>query len=124
LSTELNREDAKGAIIRREKEDPELDEVISTAHHFQLQLAKETNRHNEAMRRAELGFFGRILGGEATAPFVIATLVVFLGFLVAACSWFMAAWEPSQAEFWAKQAERGITIASAAVAYIFGRGSK
>jgi hypothetical protein len=124
LNTGLNREDAKGAIIQRDNDDPELDAVLSSAHHLQLHLIKETNRHSEAMRKTELGFFGRIIGGEATAPFVVATFVVFLGFLAAASSWFMAAWEPNQAEFWAKQAERGISVASAAVAFIFVRGSK
>jgi hypothetical protein len=124
LSTESNREDAKSAIIHRDENDPELDDVISSAHQLQLHLFKERNRHNEAMQKIELGFFGRIIGGEATAPFVVATIVVFLGFLAAGASWFMAAWEPNQAEFWAKQAERGISVASAAVAFIFGRGSK
>jgi hypothetical protein len=124
LNTGLNRADAKGAIIQRDRDDPELDAVLSSAHQLQLHLAKETNRHDEAMRRAELGLFGRIIGGEATAPFVVAAIAVFAGFLAAGGSWFMAAWEPNQAEFWAKQAERGISVASAAIAFIFGRGSK
>jgi len=67
LNTGLNREDAKGAIIQRDNDDPELDAVLSSAHHLQLHLIKETNRHSEAMRKTELGFFGRIIGGEATA---------------------------------------------------------
>lgn len=118
------REDAKRAIMERGEADPELDQLLSGAHRLQLDLAKETNRHNETMRAKELGVFGKLVGGETTAPFTVALLVVVLGFAGAAACW-VAAWNaPTSAEFWAKQAERGIAVATAALAFIFGRGSK
>jgi len=118
------REDAKKAIIARERDDPELADVLTGGHRFQLELARETNRHQEAMRAKDLGSFGWLMGGENTAPFTVALVVVMFG-IVAAIGCWVAAWNaPTSAEFWAKQAERGIAVSSAALAFIFGRGSK
>jgi hypothetical protein len=44
---------------------------------------KISNDHEVNMRRAELGWFGRLFGGEAHAPVVIAFMVVILGFFTA-----------------------------------------
>lgn len=118
------REAAKKAITGRESDDPELNVVLTGAHRLQIELVKETNRHNEVMRQKDLGAFGRLIGGEATAPFTVALIVVIFGVLAAVGCW-IAAWQvPENAEFWAKQAERGIAVASASLAFIFGRGSR
>lgn len=70
-----------------------------------------------------LVFFGRLLGGEKTAPTVVAMFVVLIGFGVAIGALVAAGYDPAHADFWSKQAERGFGVGSAALAYIFGKGS-
>lgn len=118
-----DREQAKGEIVRRDENDAELDNALGAASRLQLELNKENNRHEEAKRDKELGFFGRLIGGEKTAPVVVAMIVVLIGFGLAVGCLIMAGNQPSSAEFWAKQAERGIGVGSAALAYIFGKGA-
>ncbi|MEH3035266.1 MAG: hypothetical protein PGN23_02045 [Sphingomonas adhaesiva] len=118
-----DRDEAKGQIVRRESDDAELDSALGAASRLQLELAREQNRHEEAKRDKDLGFFGKLIGGEKTAPVVVAMLVVVIAFAAAIGCLIMAAVQASQAEFWAKQAERAFGLGSAAVAYIFGKGS-
>lgn len=115
------REQAKGAIQGRSKEDPELDSALSDAHTLQLSLTKENNRHKEQMRGIDLGHIGRWIGGEKSAPITVALILAFFGVLVAGGCWIAAAQNPESQEFWAKQAERGLAVATGAVAFIFGR---
>jgi hypothetical protein len=118
-----DRDEAKGQIVKRESGDAELDSTLGAANLFQLELTREQNRHEEVKRDKDLGFFGRVIGGEKTAPVVVAMLVVVIAFTVAVGCLVMAATQTQQAEFWAKQAERAFGLGSAAVAYIFGKGS-
>lgn len=118
------REKAKSAITVREQDDPELGAALHEGQNYQLEMIRENNRHSEAMRGHDLGFFGRILGGENTAPTVIAALVVLLGFATFVACLFAASQYSDQAEFWAKQGERGLGVGAAALAYLFGKGSK
>lgn len=118
-----DRDEAKGQIIKRESDDAELDSALGAANRLQLELTREQNRHEEAKRDKDLGFFGKLLGGEKTAPVVVAMLVVVIAFMTAIGCLIMAAYQTQQAEFWAKQAERAFGLGSAAVAYIFGKGS-
>jgi hypothetical protein len=79
-----------------------------------LDKKKEDNRHAEVRldKRIEM------------APVTIAAAVVALGFIAFFAAMVAASWYGQHAEFWAKQGERGIGIATAALAYIFGKGSK
>jgi homoserine acetyltransferase len=117
------REQAKSAITARTSEEPELEEKLSQAHALQhrLESDKEAHRHKEAMRAAELGWFGRILGGEATASLTVAFIVVCVGLFTAVGCLGMAAYAPSTGDFWAKQSERSIAVAMAALSFIFGK---
>lgn len=117
------RDQAKSDIVKRDADDPELTSALSAGNRFQLEINKEQNRHEEAKRDQELGFFGKWLGGEKTAPVVVAMFVVLIGFLVGIGCLIEAARQPSNAEFWSKQAERGFGLGAAALAYIFGKGS-
>lgn len=119
-----DREKAKNAITVREADDPELGAALHEGQNFQLEVLRETNRHNEVMRGRELGFFGKILGGESTALTVIATFVVILGFATFAACLYVASSDPERAEFWSKQGERGLGVGSAALAYLFGKNAK
>lgn len=120
MSTELNRTDAKGAIVSRETDDPELDAALSTAHKFQLELVKENNRHTEAMR----GFAARIFGHGDNAPTYIAAAAVGAGMIIAAGCLIAAFQSETQGSFdlWAKQSERALAFAGTALAFIFGKG--
>lgn len=118
-----DRDNAKREIVARDGSDPELDSLIGSAHQLQLELAREANRHDEAKRKQDLGAFGKLLGGEKSAPTVVAMIVVIIGLGMAIGCLIMAGYQPEKAEFWSKQVERGIAIGSAALAYIFGKGS-
>lgn len=116
----LNRKQAKDAIKEKQPDDPELDAAIGEAQRLQLDLVKENNRHREKMA----GWLGIVFGGEASAPFHIALVFAVVCLLGFGFCLYMASKGAAQAEFWAKQAERALAAASAALAYIFGRGKK
>jgi hypothetical protein len=120
LNIELNRADAKGAIIKRDTDDPDLDAVLSSAHNLQLQLAKEQNRHTEAMR----GFVARTFGHGDNVPTYIAAVALGAGLLIGAGRLIVAARSEQQPliDFWAKQAERAFTFSGTCLAFIFGKG--
>src|SRR3546814_2154648 len=72
------REDAKQAISARDQADPELDNAIGNAQQYQLQLDRENNRHKEAIHSAELGAFGRWIGGASSAPVAVALIALLI----------------------------------------------
>ena len=97
--------------------------TLNQAHAFQHQLAikEEEHRHKETMRATELGWIGRILGGEASASLTAAFIVVCVGLFTAVACLFMAAYAPAAADFWAKQFERSVAVAMTALSFIFGK---
>jgi hypothetical protein len=123
-SGSATRESAKGAVVQKTTADPELAEVLSGAHKLQLDLTKEANRHALAMHKSELGFIGRALGGPANAPVVVACIALLCGVAVYVGCLYAASQFADQADFWGKQGERVLAFAGAALAFIFGRGSK
>jgi hypothetical protein len=123
MANKLDRESAKKSISSKETNDPELDEALRAAKDFQLDILKENNRHVEETHKANLGWFGRAFGGDASAPTYVALIAMMVGIVGAGLSLYMAAKAPGDGEFWGKQFERLIAFASAALAFIFGRGS-
>lgn len=106
-----------------------MEEAINSASRFQLEVLKENNRHIEAKIRHDLGVFGRAFGGEKSAPTYVALVAMVSGLAAVGVSFYMAAHAPEvnnaeYVDFWGKQIERSIAFASAALAFIFGRGSK
>ena len=77
-----------------------------------------------ALKAADLGWLGSFIGGERhsalnlAAFFLTISLIIGIGCLVAA--WMQA----ENSEFWGRSAERSFSAASAALAYVFGQGSK
>jgi len=86
----------------------------------QLALSHE---HEMKMRRADLGWFGVVFGGEAHASIVVAFVVVLLGFSGAIGLWIVA-YKSGRPEFWASEAHVSLAAATSALGYVFGRGSK
>jgi hypothetical protein len=114
-----DREQAKSAIVSRDKDDPELDEVLNNAHQLQLELAREANRHAEEMR----GWFGRLIGDDRNAPVFVALLAMMIGLGVwVYCLYNAGNLNQAQTEFWGRWAERSLAFAASALAYIFGKG--
>jgi hypothetical protein len=121
----FDREKAKKAITRSTPNDPELDEKFSEAEELRhkLALSQEEHRHKETMRVTELGLVGRIVGGESNAALTAAFLVVVVG-LGSATGCLIAAYHlPTAADFWAKQSERSVALALAALSFIFGKSA-
>lgn len=119
-----SRESAKASITERENEDPELDVTFSNASKSALAFQKEENRHAHAMKKTQLGKIGEWIGDDINATISAALFVIIVGFVAAIGCWIAAAAVPTNAEFWGDQAGRALTVGSAAVAYLFGRGGK
>lgn len=123
MNSAPDRSTAKGAILARDQADPEMARTLDEAKH-QLEAAKESNAHTRAMYLAELGFFGRMIGGEKTAPVLIAGFAVAAGLLVVLFSAYMAGQHPDREEFWGRLLERGFAFSAAALAFVFGRSGR
>src|SRR3546814_2229868 len=90
------REDAKQAISARDQADPELDNAIGNAQQYQLQLDRENNRHKEAIHSAELGAFGRWIGGASSAPVAVALIALLICLLGALACYIAGYGQPSE----------------------------
>ena len=119
-----NRAGAKSTMSDREETDPEMDAKIAEGAKFQLEIIKENNRHVEATHKTDLGFLGIAFGGEKSAPTFVAMLAMIVGLVGAGAALTMAANSPETTDFWGTQVERAVAFSSAALAFIFGRGSK
>jgi hypothetical protein len=124
MASEPSRGTAKQAMHDREHSDPELDETLAAGTRLQLDLVKENNRHAEANASRELGFLGKAFGGEKSAPTFVALVAVIAGVVGYGTAMWLASQDAASAEFWGTQMERALAFASAALAFIFGRGSK
>ncbi|KRB61384.1 hypothetical protein ASE04_21190 [Rhizobium sp. Root708] len=120
----FDRKAAKESIQAKSGDDAEFDEAQVGAHDFQLKIAQENNRHAETMGRQDLGFLGRALGGEKTAPTYIAFFVMVAGLAGTFYCWSQAGATGDATGFWSSQAERALAFSASALAYIFGRGNK
>jgi hypothetical protein len=99
---ELNRDAAKGAIVSRTTDDPELDATLGSAHQYQLGLEKEKNRHAEKMR----SWFSRVFGNDDNVGAYVAAGCAVIGLCIAAFCIWQAHNEAGASEFWSKQSER------------------
>lgn len=115
------RQEAKKGVVKRETDDPELDATLFNAHRAQLDLTREANRHTEHMNAQNLGRFGRLAGSDKSA--FAAYSAIILGVALFIVCLVLAYNRPDMADFWKTQAERALTFASAALAFLFGKGS-
>ena len=116
-----NRKAAKDSVVKKGDDDPELDDALVAAHKLQLGLTQENNRHAEAMRRHDLGFFGRAFGGERSAPTYIAAIGALLGAIGTGITLLIGT--PAEAAGWTEQTEKLLAFTSTCLAFIFGRGT-
>lgn len=109
------RDEVRESVVEKESADPDLQAAIAKGAQLQhsLDADKENNRHKEAKYDKWI----------QAVPYVIAAFAVVLGFAIFFVSMYVASNQIDQAEFWAKQGERGIGVATAALAYIFGKAS-
>ena len=120
------REDALRAVVG---EAADQDEKLSITLLEADSEAEKTKRiklfHDHEMNKlnAELGWFGRLFGGESHAAVVIAFIVVILGFITAAGLWTLA-YLTGHFEFWASEAHIPLGAAISALSYVFGRGTR
>jgi hypothetical protein len=118
------REEAKQSVTASQKTDPELRDALGTAHQFQIDLVKEQNRHAEAQTKARLGWFGRLLGGEANAPIVVAAIAALLGFAFSGACLILAYKDPPNNGFYSDWSGRAFAIATTSLGFIFGKQLK
>lgn len=120
------RDEALNAVVATEITDQDLSQskILVALHEAEVTKRLElSHAHALTMRKAELGWFGRALGGESNAAVVIAFFVVVLGFSVAIGLWITAA-HTGQYAFWSSEAHMALGAATTALGYVFGRGSK
>lgn len=118
---EPSREEAKGAIVSRERADPELDQALAEASQFRLDLVKENNRHTESMR----GVVARLFGHDGNTPVHVAATGMILGIVGCIVLLYIASQKPpADAAVWMQQAERLLAFSATCVAFIFGKGLK
>jgi hypothetical protein len=120
LSTELDRDAAKGAIISRTDDAPKLDAALVSAHQFQLGLAKEQNRHKEKMR----SWFSVVFGSDDSTGAYVAAICALIGLILVCFCLVEARYDATASEFWSKQLERVLAFVTACLAFIFGGSSK
>ena len=121
MSTGLDRDAAKKAIINRDKSDPDLEDALRNASEFQLGLVKEQNRHKEAMR----GWFSRVFGHDDNVAAYIAAGAMFVGLAAFAYCLYMAGHvDEKVVPFWSQQGERALAFSASCLAFIFGKGIK
>ena len=118
------RDTAKGAVVHKEETDPELDSALFSAAKHQLEVKKEENRHKEKINEQNLGLVGNLFGDGKNIPTSAALITVLLAFLVTIGLYLAAYTHLEQAELWASNAERALAVALAALAYLFGKGSR
>jgi hypothetical protein len=120
------RDKAKSAIKKTDSTDPELAAALAEGTELQHLLMVETNRHKEAMRSVELGWIGRVVGGETNAPIAVATLVVVAGLAGVFLSVWMASQSPrtDSSEYWSKMIERFLALTVSGLSFIFGRSGR
>jgi hypothetical protein len=131
------RSKAKQDIVRDSadaSEPAELKILLADAQGMQHELAREGNRSKEAMRqmeltakadeqRTDLGVVGKFTGGKDNAPTAIALVAVICGIcLTFLCFHYAAVSVVPQT--WTREADAAMAFTSAALSFIFGRGSK
>ena len=129
MASSSERNGALQAVEEPEGSDPELESQLHVSAHYQLELQKEKHRHAEDMRKGErdhevkirqmeMGWIGRLVGGERQAPISIAMIVVVVGALI-----MWASYRLYPALGWQLMFQTGGALVSGALGYIFGRAS-
>ena len=119
----LDREKAKQAIGTTDQNDSEFSSKLKEGHKAQVELEKIKNQHEIARIKTERGLIGYLFGSWQNVPMFIALLsVIFGGF---AFYKFMGNALAVNADkvFWSESAKIALAFASAALGFIFGRGS-
>ena len=96
-----------------------VEHAISDAEHKRLTLEQT---HALKMRRAELGWFGRIWGDQAHAPIVVAFVMLLLSLVTSLTLWLLG-FRTGKDQFWSGEAHIAFGGALTALGYIFGKGS-
>lgn len=116
----------KSHAITTDNNGSDLGSAFEAAEEFSESIhhTRENNRHKEELTRIELGWLGRFLGGEKTAPTVIALIAALIGFGISVTCLILAATQPDRSAFWAEWSSRALAVSTLALGYVFGRGLK
>lgn len=120
---ELSRIQAKKGIVKKDQPDRQLTEKQLAAHQMELEITRESNRHEKDMRSTELGFLGRFFGDGRNTQTFVALIAVFSGVSIFATCLFAAYCKPTEAQFWSDAGLKALAFAGTSIGYLFGRGS-
>lgn len=120
----ISRAELKGEAQREGKESTSYEgEFSAGTKAFELQETEAKRRHKREMREKELGWLGRFLGGERSAPLTLAFLAIVAGIVCLILALILEACCPADSSVWDRAIGGSLTIISTALAYAFGRGS-
>ena len=115
------REKALSEVVQSSPNpDPKISDALTEAENKRLEIE---NTHKFNMRRAELGWFGKVFGSEGHAAMVIAFVAVVMGFMTAIGLWALGYFS-GRADVWSSEAHFALGAATSALGYVFGRGSR
>lgn len=97
--------------------------TLSEAHKVQSELTKIKNKHELDIMKAKRGWIGCLFGSWNNVPMFIALIAVLFGVLTFYQFMHAAMEQNADKEFWVNSAKISLAFASAAMGYIFGRGS-
>lgn len=100
---------------------PSLRDAMSSADVLKSELQQQ--KHLQAMKTKERGWFGIVFGTESLAAIVIAAAVILMSFATAVGFELLGA-RTHQTEFWSHEAQPVWAIVTAALGFIFGRSNK
>lgn len=119
----LDRAGAKAAVSDKEAVDPQLEAGISNAIDYRLKIAEHT--HAQKLIDKELGWLGRFLGGEKSAPTAVASIVIGASILIFFAMYLVAAFgslEEDRAKFIINAGDKCLALGTLALGYVCGKG--
>ncbi|WP_126421816.1 hypothetical protein [Asticcacaulis excentricus] len=113
---------AKSGIVAKVESDDELADTMGQAHQFQLDLARENNSHQREMLKISKGWLGQFFGNDGLASTFAAMSALFLALVFAGVCAYLASKGGDNVELWKQMIDKCLTLATAALGFIFGRG--
>ena len=117
------RQQTKRLIRASQAEEPELDQALAHSLEKQLEIARENNRHKEALQSQEFGSFGRWLGGPNQASLSMAALVAMVSLMAALVCAVAMLVSPLRSGVLEKPLTLFIGLVATTLAYLFGARS-
>lgn len=119
----LDRAGAKAAVSDKDSDDPELSAGLDAANDYRLKIAE--HKHAQTLIDKELGWLGRFLGGDRSAPTAVASIALGLSIIVFFSMYLLAAFgdlTDDKAKLIVSAADKCMALGTLALGYVCGKG--